>query len=266
MSGVPGELSVFIATLATDLRQSHHSTVSVRLLEYLLITSVLLTTAHDDWRRFPNAPDFSSPPLSTRTLSLPPSSPTASVVSTSFAASPSPTRRKLDLLEGHSEPFYAPSSPTHYSPRTLTRSRSRSSNYLRPANPLHAYAHSTPFSTPPSTPPIAYHDLPAIALPTRPLPSTPTSASLHAVHVPASAPAPQYSAHPISRSQSQSQARAGTGAGDAPPVPPIPPHFLAPPAPEEAPPSYAEIEWTVKVPQRRVSRREREREHGYLLA
>ena len=59
-----------------------------------------------------------------------------------------------------------------------------------------------------------------------------------------------------------------------PPVPPIPQHFLAPPAPapvpvpDEAPPSYAEIEWTVKVPRRRVSRREREREQdqAYLLA
>ena len=63
---------------------------------------------------------------------------------------------------------------------------------------------------------------------------------------------------------------------DALPVPPVLPilqHFLAPPAPapvpvpDEALPSYVEIEWTIKVPRRRVSRREREREQdqAYLL-
>ena len=196
---------------------------------------------------------------------------------TTFA---SPTRRKLDLLEGDSAPFYS-SSPTstHYTPQSLYRSRS--SNYLRPAAPIH----STPFNTPPSTPPIAYHDLPTIALPTRAHIGTPATAPAPApapataaatATAPATAPAPQYSAHPphphphvhsLSRSQSlQAHARAQ----DAPPVPPIPQHFLAPPAPapvpDEAPPSYAEIEWTVKVPQRRVSRREREQDQAYLLA
>ena len=266
---------MFIPALSADLRQSHHSGVSVRLLEYLIITSVLLTTAHDDWRRFPNAPDFSaSPSLSTprslRHRLTPPSSPTASV-STGFA---SPIRRKLDLLEGDSEPFYYSSSPTspHYttsttSTTTRTLTHSRSSNYLRPT------IHSTPFSTPPSTPPIAYHELPTIALPVpvRPLPAAPSVHAVqaqHSVAAPVSAPAPQYTlhAHPISRSQSL-QARSRVQ--DAPPVPPIPQHFLAPPPPlhphpHEAPPSYAEIEWTVKVPQRRVSRRERDQ--GYLLA
>ena len=231
----PGELSVFSAAANADPRQSQHSGVSIRLLEYLIITSVLLTTAHDDWRRFPNAPDFSSPPLSTRSLrqrlSSPPSSPTASCVSTNLA---SPTRRKLDLLEGDSEPFYC-SSPTSththspYTTRSLTHSRS--SNYLRPTA-----LYSTPFSTPPSTPPIAYHELPTINPPVRPLPAAP-----------APAPAP---------------AQAPLAVTAAPPVPSIPQHFLTT-TPEEAPPSYAEIEWTVKVPQKhRVSRREQ----GSLLA
>lgn len=249
-----GRISMYPqSTMKADTTQPLYSGISLQLLQYIIITAMLLSTPLDSWREVVNVPDFSSP--------SPPSPITIHSPWNTYNIE-SRERRSSRMTLKTITPFVTPFATTLALPNTSTQKLDLLSS---------SEVAYVPWST-------------AVSVSLSP-PASPRSSSSSAAGTPTTPYAPEipmdldvYSCTPrasisfeAKRRRSMPSLRAERARSESMPIPP--PFVLErPPLPARAlterrtmptrrtlattdapPPSYSEIEWTERVPRRRQS-------------